>query len=75
VLDALNARRMMAGVRRLSWCEAMKLPGSITILLLLLVAAYGQAGGSLKVFDPVPANQRARLAERLKLAVSLTYVA
>ncbi len=47
----------------------MKLLGSITILLLLLLAAYGQAGDSLKVFDPVPANQRARLAKRLKLLV------
>ena len=43
--------------------------GSITILLLLLLEAYGQAGDSLKVFHPVPANQRAHLAERLKLLV------
>ena len=59
----------MPGVRRLSLCETMKSLGSITILFLLLLAAYGQAGDGLKVFDPVPADQRERLAERLKLLV------
>lgn len=47
----------------------MKLLSSIAILLLLLLAAYGQVEDSLKVFDPIPANERAHLAERLKLLV------
>jgi hypothetical protein len=47
----------------------MKALGSITILLLLLLAAYGQVGQGLEIFDPVPANQRAHIAERLKSLV------
>jgi len=47
----------------------MKLLGSITILFMLLLAVYGQAGDGLKVFEPIPVNQHARLAERLKLLV------
>jgi hypothetical protein len=58
-----------SSVRRLSLCEAMNLLGSVTISLVLLLAAYGQVADSLKVFDPVPANQRAHLAERLKRLV------
>ena len=42
---------------------------SMTILLLLLLVTYGQVADSLKVFEPVPANQRAYLNERLKLLV------
>jgi hypothetical protein len=47
----------------------MKLLGSVTILFLLFLAASGQTGDGLNVFVPVPANQRARLAGRLKLLV------
>ncbi len=47
----------------------MKLLSSITILLFLFLAAYGQAKDRLKVFNPVPADQRAHLAERLKLLI------
>ena len=70
-LDAspVSRGRVMRSVRRLSLCETMKPLGSITILLILILAAHGQTGDSLKVFGPVPANQRARLAERLKLLV------
>ena len=38
-----------------------------TILLLLLLPVSGQVADGLKVFDPVPANQRSHLNERLKL--------
>src|SRR5436309_2233019 len=50
----------------------MKLISSTTTLLLLLLllpASYGQSDESLKVFEPVPANQRAHLVERLKLFI------
>ncbi len=68
-LAQLIARPVNSGVRRLSLGKAMKLLSSITLLLLLLLIAYGHAEDSLKVFDPVPANQRAHLAERLKQLV------
>jgi hypothetical protein len=42
---------------------------SVTILLLLLLPVSGQRADGLKVFDPVPANQRAHLNERLKLLI------
>jgi len=42
---------------------------SMTILLLLLLVTYGQVADSLKVFEPVPTNQRAHLNERLKLLI------
>ena len=42
---------------------------SVTILLLLFLPVSGQDTVGLKVFDPVPANQRAQLNERLKLLV------
>ncbi len=68
-VEIFSPRPVNSGVRRLSLCETMKLLGSITILFLLLLTVYGQVGDGLKVFEPVPANQRARLAERLKLLV------
>jgi hypothetical protein len=49
--------------------ETMKLLSSITILLLLLLVTYGQVANSLRVFEPVPTNQRAHLNERLMLLI------
>ena len=40
-----------------------------TILLLLLLPVPGQVADGLRVFDPVPVNQRSHLNERLKLFV------
>jgi uncharacterized protein YchJ len=42
---------------------------SVTILLLLLLPVSGQVADGMKVFDPVPANQRVHLNERLKLLI------
>ena len=47
----------------------MRRPLSVTILLLLLIPVSGQVADGLTVFEPVPANRRAQLNERLKLLI------
>ena len=42
---------------------------SVTILLLLLLPVSGQVADGLNVFDPVPANQRSHLNQRLTLLI------
>jgi hypothetical protein len=68
-LNADRAPQLKAIVSRLSFREAMKLLGSISIAFLLLLAAFGQVVDRPRVFDPIPVAQRVQLAERLKLLV------
>lgn len=46
----------------------MKVLTSFTLLLALLLATYGQEN-NLNRFNPVPGNQRAHLAQRLKVLI------
>jgi hypothetical protein len=63
-----SRRRVNSNVRPPSVREAMKLLTSFPLLLVLLLATYGQEN-DLSRFNPVPGNQRARLKERLKLLI------
>jgi hypothetical protein len=48
----------------------MRLLNSLVFLLLLLPTALGQVEDKVKIFDPVPAAQRAQVANRLQLLVA-----